>query len=103
MPSTSRIMGHVLMDEPFLEELSELKCPLCGRFYSLGEAEVIKVLKENNEERWPCCFRCVLASPDLREGIKKAHNEKELNAMLSKFDRDYNKALEKKLAKNFLP
>jgi hypothetical protein len=91
------------MGEPYLEELSELKCPLCGRFYSLGEAEVIRALKENDEERWPCCFRCVLASPDLREGVKEAHNEKELNHMLSKFDRDYDKALERKYTKNLIP
>lgn len=91
------------MGEPYLEELSELKCPLCGRFYSLGEAEVIRAFKENDEERWPCCFRCVLASPDLRAGVKEAHNEKKLNDMLSKFDRDYNEALERKLSKNLIP
>ena len=57
------------MNEPYVEELSDYKCPLCGRFYSLGESEVIEALKERNEERWPCCFRCVLASPDLRIGV----------------------------------
>ena len=90
------------MKEPYLEELSDLKCPLCGRFYSLGEAEVIKALKENNEERWPCCFRCVLASPDLRIGAKEGHNEERLDSMLSKYDRDYEKALERKYTKNFV-
>jgi hypothetical protein len=91
------------MDEPYVEELSDSKCPLCGRFYSVGEAEVIKALKEHDEQRWPCCFRCVLASPDLRLGVKEAHSEKELNDMLLKFDRDYDKALERKFAKNLVP
>ena len=86
-----------------MEELSDWKCSLCGRFYSVGEAEVIKALKEHNEERWPCCFRCVLASPDLRLGIKETQNNKELDDMLSKFDRDYSRALERKFARNIVP
>jgi len=91
------------MKEPYLEELSDYKCPLCGRFYSLGEAEVIKALKERNEERWPCCFRCVLASPDLRAGVQEANNEKRLDIMLSNYDEDYRRALERKFARNFIP
>ncbi len=91
------------MDEPYVEELSDYKCPLCGRFYSLGEAEVIKALKEHDEIRWPCCFRSVLSSPDLRLGIKEAHSIKELDDMLSKFDRDYALALERKFTKNIIP
>ena len=91
------------MQEPYVEELSDCKCPLCGRFYSLGEAEVIKALKEHDEERWPCCFRCVLSSPDLRLGVKEAQNEKQLNDMLAKFDNDYKRALERKYAKKFIP
>lgn len=91
------------MDMPYVEELSGSKCSLCGRFYSVGEAEVIKALKEHDEERWPCCFRCVLASPDLRLGIKEAQSDKELGDMLSKFDRDYHRALERKFARNIIP
>lgn len=91
------------MAEPYVEELSNCKCPLCGRFYSVGEAEVIIALKEHDEERWPCCFRCILASPDLRLGIKEANNEKALNDMLIKFDSDYDRALERKFAKNIIP
>jgi hypothetical protein len=91
------------MAEPYVEELSDCKCPLCGLFYSVDEAEVIRALKEHDEERWPCCFRCVLASPDLRLGTKEANNEKALNDMLSKFDSDYDRALERKFAKNFVP
>jgi hypothetical protein len=91
------------LNEPYLEELSDYKCPLCGRFYSLGEAEVNEALKERNEERWPCCFRCVLASPDLRIDLIESHDEEKLDNMLSKYDGDYEKSLERKFAKNFIP
>jgi hypothetical protein len=91
------------MADPYVEELSDIKCPLCGRFYSLGEAEVVKALKESNEERWPCCFRCVLSSPDLRVGVEMGHNEGNLDGMIAKFDRDYEKALERKFSKRLIP
>jgi hypothetical protein len=90
------------MNEPYVEELSDHKCPLCGRFYSLGEAEVIEALKERNEERWPCCFRCVLASPDLKIGVVESHSKEKLDSMLMKYDEDYEKALERKFSKNFI-
>jgi C4-type Zn-finger protein len=64
-------------EESFVGELSNIKCPICDRFYTLEEAENIPQCQSILCAK-PACTRC------------------QWDSFLKKWDADYQKALQKK-------
>jgi hypothetical protein len=81
-------------------QLGDVRCPFCGRYYSKGCIETKFHFDEAKEEYRPMCIRCFLGAPEIKEMARVGNNEQTLNALVKKWDVDYEKALERKLAIN---
>jgi hypothetical protein len=79
-------------------QLGDVKCPFCGRFYSEGCIETTPPSDRAKEEYRPMCIRCILGAPEIKEMAMVGNNEQMLDGLVKKWDVDYEKALERKLA-----
>jgi hypothetical protein len=81
-------------------QLSGVRCPFCGRYYSEGCIETTPNSDEVKDEYRPMCIRCFLGTLEIKEMARIGNNQQMLNALVKKWDVDYEKALEIKLAIN---
>ena len=82
-------------------ELSDVKCPLCGRFYSKKEAAIKTIAKEDQEDGLKTvnmCIRCLWTAPDIAKHIDPVKKKSWLQ-WITDYDFTYDKALERKMNK----
>ena len=86
-------------------ELSDVKCPLCRRFYSKKEAAIKTIAKEDQEdglETVNMCIRCLWTTPDIAKHIDPV-KKKSWQQWITDYDFTYDKALERKMNKKLEP
>ena len=86
-------------------ELSDVKCPSCGRFYSKKEAAIKTIAKEDQEdglETVNMCIRCLWTAPDIAKHIVPI-KKKSWQQWITDYDFTYDKALERKMNKKLKP
>ena len=86
-------------------ELSDVKCPLCGRFYSKKEAAIKTIAKEDQEDGLKTvnmCIRCLWTAPDIAKHIDPVKKKSWLQ-WITDYDFTYDKALERKMNKKLKP
>ena len=82
-------------------ELSDVKCPLCGRFYSKKEAATKTIAKEDREEGLETvniCIRCLWTAPDIAKLIDPEKRQS-WQQWIDNYDVTYDIALERKMTK----
>ena len=93
-------MGKCRITPIKVGQLGDVRCPFCGCYYSEGCIETTFHSEEAKEEYRPMCIRCFLGAPEIKEMARVGNNEQMLNALVIKWDVDYEKALERKLDMN---
>src|SRR5665648_9394 len=86
-------------------ELSDVKCPLCRRFYSKKKAAIKTIAKEDQEdglETVNMCIRCLWTAPDIAKHIDPVKN-KSWQQWKTDYDFTYDKTLERKMNKKLEP
>jgi hypothetical protein len=67
-----------------VEQLGDVMCPYCGRYYSEGCIETTFHSNEAKEEYRPMCIRCFLGAPEIKEMAMVGNNEQMLSVSFKK-------------------
>ncbi|MCW3999536.1 MAG: hypothetical protein NWE93_04805 [Candidatus Bathyarchaeota archaeon] len=83
-------MAEVKPAQIKIGELSDVKCPLCGRFFPENQLEI-------PGEVPAMCVRCVIDAPVMRQIASDVNNSALLDDLIANWDDAYKKALHRKL------